>query len=397
MNPAYFPQRQSPPGNASEKRRSLLLLILLGLFSMMLVSLVTLFVLYLSTRRPLPELMPGSSSRSVPPHYVFSIYNVNKPVSVAVSPQGDLVYAAEGGGERLVKIFDRDGILVGSFAPPLTSPPERAPVYVATDPYGHVYVSDRAQHAIFIYDSAGSYLDTILNPDQTLSEYLYSNIGELSDDTLYAYNIYYENVFVQRPGEALEEIPAPEPNEWAPLGVRTDSRGRLFVTDVSEGRNAVYVFPGDVFAASDWKTFEPQPLVFGESGSDAAQLSFPNNAAIDHQGRIYVVDGNNSRVSVWNEQGEFLFHFGRGSGDGVINLPRGIAIDEQDRLYVVDAVDQRVKVYDVSVDEIAYLFSFGDFGREDGLFNYPNDIGLDAEGHLYVADRENDRIQVWMY
>ncbi|MFN2185467.1 MAG: 6-bladed beta-propeller, partial [Anaerolineae bacterium] len=120
-------------------------------------------------------------------------------------------------------------------------------------------------------------------------------------------------------------------------------------------------------------------------------------AVIDSTGRIYVTDGNNGRVSVWDGLGGFLFNFAHGVGESALSLPRGAAMDGRDRLHVVDAVQQSVKVYDVSGEEPSFLFAFGDWGTEDGEFNYPVDIALDGTGRLYIADRENNRIQVWSY
>ena len=146
-----------------------------------------------------------------------------------------------------------------------------------------------------------------------------------------------------------------------------------------------------------WQSFDPPEAKFGASGQGAGQFLFPNDAVADAQGRIFVMDGNNGRVSVWDRQGKFLFNFGKGAGGGALSLPRGAAIDEKNRLHVVDAVGQNVKVYDVSGAEIKFLFVFGDVGLGDGQFNYPNDIALDSTGRLYIADRENHRVQVWSY
>ncbi len=124
---------------------------------------------------------------------------------------------------------------------------------------------------------------------------------------------------------------------------------------------------------------------------------FPNAAVVDSQGRFYVTDGNNGRVSMWDVQDNFLLSFGRGTGDEALNLPRGTWLDKKDRLHVVDAVGHTVRVYDVSGAEPVFLYKFGDLGAEDGLFNYPNDICMDDSSYLFIVDRENNRVQVWSY
>jgi len=380
----------------AERRRKRLLLLLLLLLAL-LACVIALFIRYLRQPEPLPEMIPLPVDVNYPPHYLFSIYGVDKPVGVAFSLKNDRIYVAETGGKRLVKVFDRDGNPLGSFSPPRTRPGERSPVYLAVDGAGRVFVTDRLQHAIFVYDENGTFLDTILGPDLTLSEYVLKHVNNLRPDATFAYNQFEHVVYYKSPGEPERTLPTPEPAVWAPLGIRFDRTGRLLFTDVRQERNAVYLISADAFLPSSWRNFDPPVISFGSTGQGDGQFLFPNSAVADSQGRIYVTDGNNGRISVWNEKGQFLFHFGGGSGEGALSLPRGAAIDERDRLYVVDAVGQNVKVYDVSGPEPNFLFAFGDWGMGDGQFNYPNDIALDRYGRLYIADRENNRIQVWSY
>ena len=381
----------------SEERKQHMLLLELITLLMVFAALIGLSLQYLRFRVPLPEMLPGNVQLNYPPHYVFSIYGVDRPVSVAVSPVIDRIYVGEMDGNRMVKMFDFNGKLLGSFAPPRTGTPERSPVYLAVSQDGRVFVSDRAQHAIFVFDAQGKYLDTILSPNLTLSEYISKHTGGLPSGTTFAFNIFQENVYYQKPGEAEQTLPAPDLYDWAPLGLRIDSGNRLILTDVAEDHSFVQVFPDSVITSQSWVDFEPAQFKFGENGQQDEEMVFPNSVVVDSRGHFYVTDGNNSRVSVWENQGKFLLTFGRGTGDSAINLPRGLAIDEKDRLYIVDAVGQSVKVYDVSKDEVSFLFSFGDFGENDGQFNFPNDIAIDKTGRLYIADRENNRIQVWLY
>jgi sugar lactone lactonase YvrE len=379
-----------------EKRRRRLLLLLLVLLLLTCCA-VAMFYRYINQPEPLPDLLPLPVSVNYAPHYLFSIYGVDKPVGVALSPQGDRIYAAETSGERLVKIFDRHGNPLGSFAPPRTSSGERSPVYLATDGDGRVLVTDRLQHAVFVYDREGKYRDTLLGPDLTLSEYVSKQVHGLGPGASLAYDVFEEVVYYQPAGEEEQPLPAPERSAWSPLGIRIDSKGNILLTDVSSSHNAVREILATVAMAGSWEDFEPAQRMFGETGPGDGQFLFPNSAVRDSQGRIYVTDGNNGRLSAWSAQWEFLFHFGQGAGDGAISLPRGAVMDERDRLHVVDAVAQNVKVYDVSEAEPSFLFAFGDWGQGDGRFDFPNDIALDATGRLYIADRENNRIQVWSY
>jgi DNA-binding beta-propeller fold protein YncE len=270
-------------------------------------------------------------------------------------------------------------------------------VYLAVDGSGRVFVTDRLQHAVFIYDREGNYLDAVLSPDLTLSEYIAEQMAGLAPGATFAYNLFESAVYYKPTGESEQILPAPGRTGWAPLGVRVDRAGNMFLTDVFANRHVVREIPANLLAAASGRDFDPPQILFGAYGQNNDEFLFPNTAVLDSLDRVYVTDGNNGRISVWDRLGEFLFVFGRGAGEGALSLPRGAIMDARDRLHVVDAVEQNVKVYDVSGAEPLYLFTFGEWGKGDGQFNYPNDIAMDVTGRLYVADRENDRIQVWSY
>jgi DNA-binding beta-propeller fold protein YncE len=298
----------------------------------------------------------------------------------------------------MVRIFDREGNPLGSFTSPETDVGERAPVYVASDSSGQVYVSDRIQHAIFIFSPDGEYVDTLLGPDLTLSEYVRSHAGGQASDSAFAYNLFRKAVSVQSSSAADQTSVPLELPVWSPLGIRIGQDNEMILTDVSKNNNRVIeISLGKQPTDKQWVDFEPVTNQYGASGSGDGEMLFPNSAAADSQGRVYVSDGNNRRISVWDSAGNFQFNFGSGTGPGSLSLPRGVIIDRRDRLYVVDAVAQNVKVYDVSGPRPTFLFEFGDFGQGDGRFNYPNDIAVDRSGRLYIADRENNRVEVWSY
>ena len=383
-------------GEETKKRRRWLMLLLLLLI--LLAAVTCQFIRYIRQPKPLPYLLPPPVSLKYPPHYLFSIYEIDQPVGVAVSLNGDRIYVAESGGERLMRIFDRDGNALGSSTQPNTAVGERSPVYLTADQSGHVYVSDRMQHAVFVYDRDGRFLDAILAADLTLNQYIAKQTGSLETNEALAYNLFRGLVSYRSTDASDKTLPLPQVEDWSPMGLRFGTNDHLYLTDVTKDRNRIWVLDlGELPIAYSWTSFNPPAISFGASGKENGQFLFPNSAMADSQGRIYVSDGNNGRITVWDKTGSFLFNFGGGAGDGSLNLPRGIFIDSRDRLHIVDAVGQKVHVYDVSGSEPAFLFSFGDFGADDGLFNYPNDIAIDTSGRLYIADRENNRVQVWSY
>lgn len=300
---------------------------------------------YQTTKKPIQELpavpwVPPAIAKQ-PPHYLLSIYGLGRPMDVAV--KGGRIYVTDAGSERVIRVFDRDGNLLNTFAPPDTTALNRHPLYLALDPQGRVYVSDRIRKTIDIFSADGTYEGTFTPAD----------------------------------------IP---PEEWMPLALAFDHEGNLYVTLVSPGKHQVAVFD----SSGNLK------LRFGREGKAEGEFWYPNGIAADDQGRIYVSDSNNGRVQVFDDQGQLLYAIRRGYAKGDLAFPRGIALDDNNRLFVVDAVRHSVNVYDVSGTPV-FIHSFGAAGIGNGEFFFPNALGVDRSSRIYVTDRQNGRIQVWSY
>ena len=331
------PNQRATPGQKEQHEKRNGKYLLLSLLVLLLMCTLCLWAYYLTTRKPLPEILPPARvvAQAIKPHYLFSIYGMQEPVGVAVTPEGDGIYVAESGGERLIRVFDRDGRPLAAFAPPQSQPPSRAPVFIALDNAGLVYVSDRLRHSVDIYDAGGNYR---------------SSLKPLTSDG------------------------------WSPVGLRFVG-GDLYLTELTEKKHRVLVMDNSAKLT----------LQFGREGQGVDELWFPNSAIEDARGRIYVSDSNNGRVQVYDQGGKLLYTIPG------FSLPRGLAIDADQRLYVVDAVGHIVKVYDATREKAEPLFDFGDLGMGNAQFNYPNDIAIDSTGRLYIADRANNRVQVWLY
>jgi DNA-binding beta-propeller fold protein YncE len=88
---------------------------------------------------------------------------LNQPMDVAVAPNGD-VFVAEGdhGGNQVARIskFGADGTFLMSFGRPGDGPGElRIPHGLAFDAEGRLFVADRGNHRVQIFDQDGNYLD----------------------------------------------------------------------------------------------------------------------------------------------------------------------------------------------------------------------------------------------
>jgi DNA-binding beta-propeller fold protein YncE len=170
------------------------------------------------------------------------------------------------------------------------------------------------------------------------------------------------------------------------------------------------------------------------------QLSQPSDVAVSNDGRIYVVDGVNSKVRIFNPSGQTIASFGTaGSGNGEFKNPLGIDIDRSGRVYIADSGNHRVQIFDrdgnfiaaiemhstkkhppdptdVAVDEsrnrcyvvdndnhqilvydlanLKLINTYGGPGSEKRAFRYPFLVALDKAQYLYIVDVINTRIQV---
>ena len=67
--------------------------------------------------------------------------------------------------------------------------------------------------------------------------------------------------------------------------------------------------------------------MFGKLGDGAGDFDKPKGVALDSAGHIYVVEGVNDVVQIFDQSGRLLLVFGgSGSGEGQFWLPTGITI-----------------------------------------------------------------------
>ena len=389
-------QTDADDSDVSDERRRRGLLLLLLLLLLLCCCAGYFIVRYMLKPEPLPDMVPIIGNVNYPPSYKFS-FPAEEPVGVAVSPDGERIYVAESAGERIVKIFDRDGNFIKSFSPPFVTASDRRPTYIAVDVSGRVFISDIYNDVIGVFDPDGNLIDGIIYQDISLSEVVSKDIGgAIPEGTQFYFGKVSMSVNYQLPNGEFKHVSGINQDNWSPVGLRFDQLGNLLVTNIVAGRHEVIIYPVDALNGS-WLDFDPQLQKFGTQGTEPGQLSFPNSAVTDRLGNYYVSDGNNARISFWTPDFQYGDFFGFGSSDSALNLPRGMWMDTKDRLHVADAVGQFIRVYDVSGTEPAFLYNFGTFGDQEGEFNFPTDICIDGTGRLYIADRENNRIQVWSY
>jgi DNA-binding beta-propeller fold protein YncE len=171
-----------------------------------------------------------------------------------------------------------------------------------------------------------------------------------------------------------------------PLGIDLDGQGNVYVADNANKRVVIYDAEG---------RYENEI-----GGSDTGLFSRPVGIAVDGEGkRLYVVDtggvdNDNHRVRVFElPSRKHLFDIGkRGNGDGEFNLPRDAAIAPNGNLFVVDGANFRVQVFD---RDGRFLRVFGEIGRRSGQFARPKEVAIDNSGNAYIVDTAFGNFQIF--
>ena len=174
--------------------------------------------------------------------------------------------------------------------------------------------------------------------------------------------------------------------------------------------------------------------VIGCHGNNNGQFNYPSGLAFSNNKLLYVVDGNNCRVQVFQQDDTFAFSFGNKENNPVFQYPVIIAIDCNNNVLVTDCVANcinmftdrghfiqtinsyhRSRPYANTVSHTGYLITghyrddniitvcspthqlinqFGKKGSEQGEFYGVGGVALDSTGTIYVAESHNNRLQV---
>ena len=257
---------------------------------------------------------------------------------------------------------------------------------VAVDSHDNVYVLNRSEHPVIVFDRDGNFLRSWGEgafSDRTHGIY----VGP--DDSVYCVDDGLHTVRKFTPeGKLLltlgtENDPAPK---WAgkpfnrPTHVAVSPiTGNLYVSD-GYGNSRVHIFAPDGRPLHSW----------GEPGIDAGQFIRPHNVAIDKEDLVYVADRENHRIQVFDAKGNYLTMWNN------IHRPDGICLDGEGYLYVgelngMQGVDDapglghRVSIYNLK-GELQTRFGDPEEGEGPGQFIAPHGVGVDSRGDVYVGD-----------
>ncbi|MBT4498152.1 MAG: hypothetical protein HOC74_10545 [Gemmatimonadetes bacterium] len=169
----------------------------------------------------------------------------NQPTKVAFDPQTGDMYVSDGYGNARVHRYSPDGSLLHSWGEYGTEPGQFNLVHsICVDAEGRVYIADRENHRVQIFDGQGNFLEQWNNLHRPCGLYIHDGlvyIGQLL--THLDVNADYPNLGAcvsvhDLTGKQLARLgkayPGEEPGQFTtPHGLAVDSRGDLYVAEVS--------------------------------------------------------------------------------------------------------------------------------------------------------------------
>lgn len=257
------------------------------------------------------------------------------------------------------------------------------PMGVAADSQGRVIVADAAGKRVHIFDQTKRTYSVI---DEVDERSLKLPIETLVDDqdNIYVADAGLKKVFVFDKTGAYKRSLGGEDLQ-RPTGIAIDNKRRwLYVVDTPAHEVKVYSLDDGILVKT-----------IGERGNVDGTFNFPSYAATDQAGSLYVTDGMNKRIRVFDQDAAYRRAIGSpGDGSGDFSAPKGVAVDSEGHIYVADVAFDAVQIFD---QEGRLLMAFGASGQAPGKFWMPTGLFIDRNDRIYVADSYNNRVQVFQY
>ena len=170
----------------------------------------------------------------------------------------------------------------------------------------------------------------------------------------------------------------------------------VFVAD-GYGNRRVIVFDADSGA------FKRMWAAFGKEPSDTEPEADPDDPngppwfgtvhgiEVSNDGLVYVADRNNSRIQVFDLEGNYQRQVFVNPDEGRSLTCAGLAFSpdpEQTYLYVADQANLHIHVLNRQTLEV--LDTWGELGTEPGNFDALHHIAVDSKGNLYTAEAQRN-------
>ncbi|MGA2878269.1 MAG: hypothetical protein ABSG13_04905 [Bryobacteraceae bacterium] len=246
-----------------------------------------------------------------------------------------------------------------------TAAPLRAPVAVALDSNGNLYIADEADNRIRKVDPTG-----------IISTYAGTGL----------------------PGYSGDRGPAKNAQLSFPTGIAMDAKGNLFVADAGNFLVRRIAVDGTINTVAG----NGKPNFAGDNGPATSAQIDPVAVALDSTGNLYIADGLNYRIRKVDTNGIITTIAGNGTEGDVgdngpatsaeIDFVTDLAVDNLGNVYLADYFNSEVRKIDTSgmMSAFAGGVPYGPI-EEDGIpattaVMVPYGVAFDPSGNLYISD-----------
>jgi len=247
---------------------------------------------------------------------------------------------------------------------------------VAVDSLDDVYVVNRGEHPVIVFDSdggfKGSWGEGVFNAPHGLcidGEFAY--IADYRDHTVRKFTkggkLLHTWGIKDQPGGEGEPFNRPTDVAIAPTG-------EIYVSD-GYGNARVHKYSMDGELLISW----------GEHGSGPGQFDIVHDVWVAVDGQVFVADRQNHRIQIFTPDGEYITEW---TG---FRQPCSVYIDDEELVYVPE-LQARFSILDMEGRVVARWG--GEKSKVPGLFIAPHCACVDSRGDLYVGETlEGSRIQ----
>ncbi|CAM2711018.1 unnamed protein product [Rotaria socialis] len=170
-------------------------------------------------------------------------------------------------------------------------------------------------------------------------------------------------------------------------GLAIDENGSIYIVD-GENNEVIRYNIGDSEAT----------IVAGGNGAGDAlnQLNCPHSVFVDQDYSVYVSDEDNHRVMKWADGATegVIVAGGQGKGDSLsqFSSPRGIVVDPSGTVYVTDLSNARVMRWFKDAKQGEVIAGGNGEGEEPNQLTSPSSLAFDKHGNLYVSNLGSARV-----
>jgi DNA-binding beta-propeller fold protein YncE len=273
---------------------------------------------------------------------------------------------------------------------------------VACDSQDRVYVFNRSEHPVIVYDQNGRFLKSwgegVFTRPHGIT--IHDDVVYCADDTDHTVRAL---TLEGKPLSMLGTLNAPSDTGYSPEGrsnlqsirrgagpfnrptrLAVAPNGELYVSD-GYGNARIHRFSADGRLIQSW----------GEPGTEPGQFNLPHSVWVHTDGRVFVCDRENDRVQIFSPSGEVLSIWTN------VTRPGDLWIDRDGYVFVGEMAWNTVETHltgqpfaearsaQISIRDLEgnLLTRWGgDDPCSPGSFASPHGMCLDSQGSLYVGE-----------